>query len=376
MLNVAECNTCHSAASTAGGWHYQTYESMLSLGDCSAPVVSVGDASSSLLYQLLAGDDRACEINQAEVHRLPQAEIDRIEAWINFGAPERCVPLYTDVRMILDDAGCGGCHGAESGWMYDTYDRLLSSGSSMLCGGQPIVESGNAAISTLYHVVSDLGSDCLEDVHQGVASLPEEEIISIRDWINSGLPSSAQSLPVILSDFRAQSKDGAVQLSWMSEVEIGTDRYVIERRGVDSAFEEIASMAAAGNSQGVSSYTYEDENPIFGDNYYRLKIIDLDGTYSYSLIRRAIIKFPSGYLSLFPNPLQNGERLRVQWYPQLDQSISILKVVDMQGRVIFRKIIFEGNNYVRLPSLPAGMYFTVIDDLLGGLVMDRFIVVN
>ncbi len=86
----------------------------------------------------------------------------------------------------------------------------------------------------------------------------------------------------LLDYFHAQSEADNVKLEWKTTTESNLANFIIERKTPDSDFIELATVAPKGNN---SVYTYLDQaaykmtNPVF---VYRLKILDLDGSVSYS----------------------------------------------------------------------------------------------
>src|SRR5207244_1431248 len=65
----------------------------------------------------------------------------------------------------------------------------------------------------------------------------------------------------------------------------------------------VATKADHGNSTSALSYNYNDEKPMVGANYYRLKQIDNDGKYSYSnvvLLTRKVTEIT--LTGVYPNP--------------------------------------------------------------------------
>ncbi|MEL6944906.1 MAG: hypothetical protein AAFO82_19800, partial [Bacteroidota bacterium] len=90
-------------------------------------------------------------------------------------------------------------------------------------------------------------------------------------------------LPVELIDFKAIAERGTgVWLKWATASEINSDVFLIEKSQDGNIFKEIGKLKAAGNSFKKLDYSYLDENPFEGNNYYRLKQVDLDGQYEYS----------------------------------------------------------------------------------------------
>jgi len=115
---------------------------------------------------------------------------------------------------------------------------------------------------------------------------------------------------------------------------------------------------------------------VLGENYYRLRIIDLDGTYDYSNIRLVRVKSGEASLSVSPNPARSFERLRVKWNPPAGQVQAYLNLVDVNGQNLTRKVIFEGTNYVRLPSLLEGVYYVIVEDYFEGFLLERIVIID
>jgi hypothetical protein len=85
-------------------------------------------------------------------------------------------------------------------------------------------------------------------------------------------------LPVTLVSFTAKAGVEGIQLRWLTANEYDFDRFVIEKSlNAGKTFVEIDSVKG-----GNSSYVFTDKSAGKGMNYYRLKIIDLDGSYAYS----------------------------------------------------------------------------------------------
>ena len=306
ILDDNNCNSCHSGQQSMGNWNYDTYESFITSGDCDKRVILHGDASNSYFYGKISGVD-ACGDESDNIHRISTDELNQIESWINFGAPEFCISLYSDVRAILDNNNCNSCHGNDpQAWRYDSYLNLIDSDLNDNCSDQRVVVKGNSSESLLYDKINNDGFvSCGEPMNSDTGPMSKTDVAKIRDWINSGANETAASLPVILSEFTVKNNQNNVELRWSTEVEIGTDKFIIERSPSGLDFEAIDELTSQGSSSFGYSYRITDENPLIGDNYYRLKILDLDGTYNYSNIRLIRVKSEETVVTVYPNPAEN-----------------------------------------------------------------------
>ncbi len=89
-------------------------------------------------------------------------------------------------------------------------------------------------------------------------------------------------LPVHLISFTARLQQQNVQLGWQSSAEENTSHFEVERSADGKDFTVLATVNAQGNSSSVISYSASDMSPLPGTSYYRLKMVDLDQTFSFS----------------------------------------------------------------------------------------------
>lgn len=116
-------------------------------------------------------------------------------------------------------------------------------------------------------------------------------------------------LPVTLVSFDAKKSEHNVLLSWTTTAETNSDRFEIQRSTNGRSWTAIGSLAAPGESQGKKEYTFTDELPSEGENIYRLKMLDRDGTFAYSSLRS--VSFNFGLVTVYPNPAHSKVTLRV-----------------------------------------------------------------
>lgn len=140
----------------------------------------------------------------------------------------------------------------------------------------------------------------------------------INSFSDYTMTDESVTLPVTLADFGvSQTAENQVSLTWVTLTEINSDFFQIERSSDGVTFSEIGRLAAAGNSTGRLEYRFFD-NELSGDEaFYRLKIVDLDGSFEYSEIR--YVQLSGDKPVIYPNPahsylmiplgskLENGE---------------------------------------------------------------------
>jgi hypothetical protein len=171
------------------------------------------------------------------------------------------------------------------------------------------------------------------------------------------LGNAANPLPVALLDFTAQPQGAAVNLAWHTASEKNSARFDIERSTDGSTFSKLGAVAAQGTTSQAHAYTFRDAQLPGGATtlYYRLRQVDLDGTYTFSPVRIVSASgagTSAGPLALFPNPTQTTATLT-----GAPAQVAV-QVLDAVGRVVYTTTTAaDGTATLSLPaSLPAGVY--------------------
>jgi hypothetical protein len=161
------------------------------------------------------------------------------------------------------------------------------------------------------------------------------------------------SLPVTLLNFTATRQEEAVKLSWTTAQEANSKEFDVERSADGVHFTAIGIVAGRGNSTVPSAYSFYDQQPLTGSNYYRLKQVDLDGHGVYS--RTVKLDFSSAVnLKILPNPAHGSVNILVG---NTTEALS-LRITDMSGRVVKQIITAPGtsNVLVDLTGMARGIY--------------------
>jgi hypothetical protein len=167
---------------------------------------------------------------------------------------------------------------------------------------------------------------------------------------------SGTPLPVVLSGFAAVlNSDGSAGLSWKTEQEENSSRFEIERSADGAAWSTIGTVQAKGNSSSVSSYSYTDINTIQGTNYYRLKMIDLDGSAVYSDVK-AVQTVAASHISFYPNPARDFVNVSLS-----GMSTATVRIINQAGAVMQEKKVQGGGTATfSLQQLSTGLYILTV----------------
>ncbi|UTW60836.1 T9SS type A sorting domain-containing protein [bacterium SCSIO 12741] len=105
----------------------------------------------------------------------------------------------------------------------------------------------------------------------------------VRSFSIFGGAGNGTPLPVELTQFHAEALENGTQLQWETASEIHSSYFEIQHSANGISFEPIGQVAAAGYSNEIRQYRFWDEQ-LIEQSYYRLKTVDLDGSYEYSSV--------------------------------------------------------------------------------------------
>ncbi len=133
-------------------------------------------------------------------------------------------------------------------------------------------------------------------------------------------------LPVGYTSWQAHLANNKVRLSWTTESETNSDYYAIQRLTNGGIWETVGFVKAAGNSSTPLSYSFTDENPVEGINYYRLKQVDLDGKAHFTNTIPVEYNIVTD-LEAYPNPTTGLVLVKENAF-----SIKAVDLIDVTGR--------------------------------------------
>lgn len=157
-------------------------------------------------------------------------------------------------------------------------------------------------------------------------------------------------LPIELLDFYGKGEKGQIKLFWKTELELNNSGFEVHKLDAQHSWKVLGYVPATNDRN--SQYSYSDPDPNLGENFYRLKQIDHDGTVSFSTI--VIIKHrPIHTIDVFPNPARNHiivPESRGREY----------KITNQMGNLISKGILDD--ELILIDQFPDGLYFLTIGE--------------
>lgn len=164
------------------------------------------------------------------------------------------------------------------------------------------------------------------------------------------------NLPLRLVSFAGSMSDnGIVTLRWATAEEENTSHFEILRSNDGRTFRQLGAVSASGS--GDHDYIFTDTGSGLG-NYYRLRMIDHDGSFTYSRIINITAPHEKP-MTIFPNPANNLLTVDFSGWKILPRKAT---VVDIYGR-LYKQIRVDGNRtLVPLDGYAPGVYFLSVEN--------------
>ncbi len=169
-------------------------------------------------------------------------------------------------------------------------------------------------------------------------------------------------LPVSLKSFTASLVNKKPVLNWVSSKEENLNLYVLERSLNGKDYSDVVYLFANGNTSSDSKYNYSDAGVASvnkGIIYYRLRMVDLDGSFKYSETRMVRMgdNAKTAQITVYPNPAVS--EIRITLPDAWQQKPVTLEVYSVSGQTMKRsaRATASQTETLDISSLPAGAYF-------------------
>ncbi len=156
------------------------------------------------------------------------------------------------------------------------------------------------------------------------------------------------SLPVTLAEFSGKPEGSLNNLSWKTTLEVNASHFELESSLNGRVFRQVASIQAKNHSEGVEYYFNHTAST--RQLYYRLKMVDFDGSFRYSSII-SVHNTDVQKISIYPNPV--SDKLYIKADGLTENSVILY---DLSGRQLSKVFLKDGETELSVRELNAGSY--------------------
>lgn len=165
----------------------------------------------------------------------------------------------------------------------------------------------------------------------------------------------SKPLPVTLSAFTVSKRETSTILSWTTTSENNSFSFIVERSIDGKTWTAISSQAAKGNTSQIETYHDTDTMPESGVNYYRLKMIDKDGSFAYSQIKS--VHFPEfAWATLYPNPVNHTLHIQIR-----NKQVRKLRLVELTGKTLFQTPVSTSAMVLNMKPYSSGSFLIYLE---------------
>jgi len=163
-------------------------------------------------------------------------------------------------------------------------------------------------------------------------------------------------LSIRLTNISATNVTTRNKVNWTTATEASGDYFTIEKSTDGRSFLQAGTVASKGSG---TTYTWWDEAAAKGISYYRLKMTDASGGFTYSEIVTATLKENGFSIVAYPNPITDVLKVRVSG--DLGSNVSIV-VSDLTGKEVGRTTLISNEATINMSEFAPGMYFIKYSD--------------
>lgn len=225
------------------------------------------------------------------------------------------------------------------------------------------------------HTASNLYFGAYQVEYSPAVVAARNYLIDSLGWIfqsGDSLGTCTVVLGVDFKEFTAHKEQGHAVLNWETASEANNSGFEIERSADGRHWKTIGFVAAAAQedtSMRSENYAFIDAEPLDGANYYRLKQVDFDGAFVYSVVRMLLFTEQGNAWHIYPNPAQ--DKVTVSGLHP-NQTIQLF---DIYGSALPIPTIVVRNNKaaIDLSKVTPGIYYVKVTSTTGEVTSQKLI---
>ncbi|MFY7965890.1 MAG: T9SS type A sorting domain-containing protein [Chitinophagaceae bacterium] len=258
-------------------------------------------------------------------------------AWVNFNKIDY---TYFPNNKLLQDSG-KKWSGVNSGWIYTYRSQYFYDTNNFLKSWE--YNTWDTTLTSYqksqqYEYVNNANGNAIQMLTLNWNGVFYDTVFNDVNHYNACI------LPVKLISFNAQKVNSKVYINWQTGEEINTSYFNIQRSLNSNSFENIGQINA--ESQRGNNYNFIDvlnTNLLHLNIYYRLEIVDKNGSKSYSSIKEIYPDNDKNVVTVFPNPATSYINIK-------GLKIKQIQIKDIAGRILMKQVFANNNSIINIPT--------------------------
>ncbi len=266
------------------------------------------------------------------------------------------------VKVRVGNAGFGVIVNTFS-WTYDPATYTLLGESTEPLSGQSVGGFYDISVE-VFGFVQGVAGTSINWFSEELNQPPGDQLTGNSTYATNLTVTAA--LPTKLFSFNAvKITDKEAKVNWVTSYEQNAAYYEVEYSKDGLSWNKIGTVQANGNTTSNTNYSLPHDGLIVGANYYRLKMFDLDGNFTYSIV--AILKVDGkgeqNSMSIYPNPVKSNTSVS---FKNTYRGKAMLVITDAAGKRLqtIQTVVNAGINVkpINTSNLAAGNYMVSLID--------------
>lgn len=196
-------------------------------------------------------------------------------------------------------------------------------------GGQLALDFTNYPVGTQFTITYTVTSD-------GTGAVGDQAPIALRigDFASGTsfeVDSKSVALPVTLVSFTAVKEGNSASLNWKTTEETNSGYFEVQHSTNSKTWAKVGEVPSANAGKTLQTYSFTHTEIASNTNYYRLKMVDLDGTFTYSKIAKVDMGDLPDLISFGPNPASDFLTIRSSNWAE----IKLITLANNSGGVVY-----------------------------------------
>jgi hypothetical protein len=200
-----------------------------------------------------------------------------------------------------------------------------------------------------------------------------------RYTFNSAMTTGMAALPVSIIKLTVSKNNDNAKIEWTTVNEYKLENFEIYRSLDGYSFDNVGNQLVLQNTTEVKSYLFEDKNIVnlgISKVYYKLKVINTDGSYQWSGILKLQLDEKvksSEKVEVFPNPFTNDLFLEFETLPEKEFTLYVLDANGNNMLIANNPILSQNLYKIDVSNLPKGLYFVYLNFVDGTKISNKII---
>jgi len=188
------------------------------------------------------------------------------------------------------------------------------------------------------------------------------------DNINGPISVTPSALPVKLMEFTATSKGCKAALNWKSASELDVEKYDVEVSADGFDFSQAGTVKAAGTTITEQRYGFDYAMKPGNTYFFRLKMVDKNGSYSYSQVQKAACNDNATGVVIAPNPVVSSVTIS-----GMNTGTNTITILDVKGKQVTKLSVTDREANIDCTAFASGVYTIRIEDERGEVINKKLV---